>query len=195
MKPATLVFATMLAFSGSLSHAQTLVERLYILRADTTTMDPYSGMTHICVLLYPDGQYRMERSFQGTGGGAPDTKVYLDTLPDPDLKAILAAVDNENFQQIKTNPPRGGIVQDMDTLDIGVPRQHSMQNINFVNAAERKPFEKDLKPFLTSLKNLEKRKVPVAKGEKSTNCEPPRVMYRTMVQSGATQPSTSSDDH
>jgi hypothetical protein len=52
-----------------------------------------------------------------------------------------------------------------------------MQNIAFNNAEERKPFEKDLKPLQNFLKNLQKRKVPVAKAEKSNNCEPPAAMY------------------
>jgi len=57
-----------------------------------------------------------------------------------------------------------------------------------MNAAQRKEFENALKPFLNSLKTIEKRKVPVAKSETSKNCEAPRVMYRTTFSSG-TMPS------
>jgi hypothetical protein len=32
--------------------------------------------------------------------------------------------------------------------------------------------------------NLEKRKIPVAKTEKSDNCEAPRVVYRTKITAG-----------
>ena len=190
MKAAHFALAALLAFATTFSHAQTLVEKLYIMRVDTTSMDPYSGMTHTCVLLYPDGHYRMERSFQSAHGGDPETKVYLDTLPALDLKALQGTLDDATFQQIKTAPPHGGIIKDMDVLNITVPREHLMQQLNFNNAAERKPFDKELKPFLNSLKNLEKRKVAIAKTEKSDNCSPPRVMYRSSF-----TPGSNGDDH
>lgn len=180
MKPAKLAFAALVFFYAVWSPAQTLVERLYVMRAESTSVDPMAGMTHTCVVLFPDGRYRYERSFQGISGGQPETKVYMDTLPDSDFKALEAILDDTAFQQIKTAPPRGGIINDMDTLYIVIPREHSVQNIDFSNAAERKPFEKALKPFQNSIKNLEKRKVSAAKGEKSDNCETPRIMYRTL---------------
>jgi hypothetical protein len=185
MKMAKLAFVGMILLAARLSSAQTLMERLYVMRAETTVFDQMSGMTHTCVLVYPDGRMRLERTFQSNDGGQQQTKVYLDTLSDPDLKALEAVLDEQKFQEIKTAPPHGGIVKDMDTLNISIPREHTMQNIAFVNAAERKPFDKALKPFLNSLKNLEKRKVPVAKSEPSNNCEAPRVVYRTTYAPGA----------
>ncbi len=182
---AKLALIVLILLTPNFSFGQTLVERLFVMRAETTTFDQVSGMSHTCVLIYPDGRYRLEKSFQGMGGGSPEIKVYLDTLPDADLKALQAVLEDAKFQEIKTAPPRGGIVNDMDTLYVSIPRNHSLQNLAFLNAAERKPFEKALKPFQNSLKNLEKRKVPVAKGEKSTNCEAPRVMYRSTGMSGS----------
>lgn len=181
MKMAKLALAAIALLAATCSPAQTLLERLYVMRVDTTVFDQMSGMTHTCVLVYPDGRMRMERTFQGNDGSQPDTKIYLDTLPDPDLKALEAVLDDGKFQEIKTAPPHGGIVKDMDTLNVSVPREHAMQNITFVNAAERHPFEKSLKPFMNSLKNLEKRKIPVARSETSNNCEAPRVVYRTTL--------------
>jgi hypothetical protein len=181
MKFARLAFATGLFFASSLlSSAQTLVQKLYLFRAETTTVDPYTGMTHTCVLLYPDGHYRLEKSFQGNGGGNPEIKIYVDALSETDLKAWQAVLDDGNFEDIKTAPPHGGIIRDMDTLSISVPREHAMQNINFNNAADRKPFDKALKPFLNSMKGIEKRKVAATKAEKSNNCEAPRVFYRSV---------------
>ena len=179
MKSPKLAMLGFLLLIATHSSAQTLVERLFIVRTETTTFDAYTGMSHTCVLVYPDGHYRLEKTFQGMQGGDPDTKVYLDTLPDADLKSLEANLDDSKFQEIKTAPAHGGIVKDMDTLYITIPREHVMQNITFNNAADRKPFDKTLKPFLTSLKGVEKRKVPAAKGEKSDNCETPRVMYRS----------------
>lgn len=171
--------------------AQTLVERTFVMRAETTTVDPGTGMNSTCVLVYPDGKYRMERTFRGMTGSSSDinTKVFLDTLPEADLKALGAVLDDSKFIAIKTgelSPDKIG--KDMDTLLVSVPREHAMQNIAFNNAAERTPFEKDLKPFLNFFKNLQKRKAPVAKGEKSNNCEPPAAMYGSAAPASKEEP-------
>ena len=178
----------LLALTAYVSFAQTLVQRLYVLRADTTIFDQYSGMTHTCVLLYPDGRLRIEKTAQGTQGGDPDVRVYLDTLSEADLKTLQTVLDERKFAEIRTPAPHGGIVKDMDTLYVSVPREHVMQNISFNDAAERHPYEKALKPFQNSLKNLEKRKVPVAKSEKANNCEAPQVVYRSMLPTGSLPP-------
>src|SRR5215469_5244425 len=183
MKLAYAIFAILILIPPMFT--QTLVERIYLMRADTTTVHPYMGVTHICILLYPDGRYRLEKSFQGMQGDQGETKIYLDTLSDSDMKSIQSVLDDAKFQEIKTGPPRGGIVNNMDTLDVSIPREHSLQSFSFMNAAQRKPFENALKPFLNSLKTIEKRKVPVAKSETPNNCEAPRVMYRTTFSSGA----------
>jgi len=160
--------------------AQTLVERTFLMRAETTTVDPGTGMTRTCVLVYPDGKYRMERNFRGMTGSSSDisTKVFLDTLPEADVKALSAILEDEKLAAIKTGElSLDKMGKEMDTLLVSIPREHAMQNIAFNNAAERKPFEQDLKPFQNFFKNLQKRKAPVAKAEKSNNCEPPAAMY------------------
>jgi hypothetical protein len=179
MRAAKLAFAGIFLIGATCLFTQTLVEKLYVMRTDTTTVDPYSGMTRTCVVVFPDGRYRMERTFQGTQGGTPETKVFVDTLPADVLKNLETVLDNDDLQSIKTEPSRGGIIQNMDMLALSVPREHTVQNIQFETAMERRPFEKGLKPFLNSLKMIEKRKVAASKNEKSNNCEAPRVMYRT----------------
>jgi hypothetical protein len=165
--------------------AQTLVEKLFLMRSDTTTVDPWSGMTRICVVVFPDGRYRMERTHQSAQGGAPETSVFADMLPPDDLKNLQSALDNDDLQRIKTVPMRGGIIQNMDLLSLIVPREHAMQNIEFATAAERKPYEKALKPLLYSLRSIEKRKVSAAKDETPNNCVAPSVMYRSTVPPGS----------
>ncbi len=176
MKRAALL-ATILLING-FAIAQTLVERTFLMRAETTVFDTYTGMSHTCILIFPDGHYRLEKSFQGNNGGT-DEKVYLDTLPDANLKQLQSILDESNFQQIRTGKPKGGIVQNMDTLMVAIPREHDLQNMDFVNAAERKPYEKNLKPFQNWMKDMQKRKVPAAKNEKGDNCSAPQVLYRS----------------
>lgn len=171
-------WASLIVLLATLTSGQTLVDRLYEMRVDTTTFDPYTGMTHVCVLVYPDGRYRLEKQFQGTMGSV-DEKVYLDTLPEPSMKALQAVLDDKALQAIHTARPKGGIVQNMDTLTVTVPREHELQQMDFMNATDRKPYQKDLKPLQEWLKALQKRKVPVAKQERPSNCEAPMVMYRT----------------
>ena len=181
MQLAKVALLLVLRFSSTLSFSQTLVERSFLVRVETTTFDPYSGMTHICILVFPDGHYRMERSFQSNQFGRGEDKIYLDTLPEGNVKELQAALENEQFQRINTGEARGGMVQDMDMLSVTVPREHVLQNITFVNAAARKPFEKELKPFLNWVKTVQKRKVPPAKTETANNCVAPRVMYRGVM--------------
>ena len=187
MKSIKLACAAIILLAAASSLAQTLVERLFVMRTETTTVDQFAGMSHTCLLVFPDGHYRMEKSYQGSQGGDPETKVYLDTLPDADLKSLQAVLDDAKFQEINTPERHGGIIKDMDTLYVTVPREHAMQNISFMNSADRRPYEKVLKPFQNALKNVEKRKVQAAKAEKSNNCDPPRVMYR-LTGSGSPPP-------
>jgi hypothetical protein len=177
MKTAAL-FAIVLLFC-SLSNAQTLVDRTFLMRAETTVVDAYTGMSHTCILVMPDGHYRLEKSFQGNQGGGTDEKVYVDTLPDTNLKQLQSILDESKFQAIQTAEPKGGIIQNMDTLYVTIPRERNMQNLAFMNAAERHPYEKDLKPFQNWMKDIQKRKVQQAKGEKGNNCSAPKVLYRT----------------
>jgi hypothetical protein len=172
------VLAAVLSFSGT-SFPQTLMKQTFLMRAETTVFDSFTGMSHTCILVLPDGHYRLEKSFQGTNGGGTDEKVHLEALPDASLKQLQSILDDGRFQEIRTAEPKGGIVQDMDTLFVTIPREHGMQSVAFMNAAERKWYQKDLKPLQNWLKDVQKRKVPAAKNEKSDNCSAPQVMYRT----------------
>jgi len=154
------------------------------MRAETTTYDPYSGMTHVCVLVYPDGKYRLEKSYQDLNGNKPGDRVFVDNLPPDSLKQLQSALDDGKLSDIKTAEPKGGIVQNMDTLMVSLPREHELQNISFMNAAERKPFEKELKPFLSWKKDVQKRKVQPSKNEAANNCAAPQVLYRTESPAG-----------
>jgi hypothetical protein len=161
--------------------AQTLVSRPYVIRAETTTVDPYTGMVHNCILVQADGHYRRERTFQGMSGGTPYVDVYVDALPEDSFKRLQAILDNETFQKINTPLSRGGIIPNMDTFIATIPREHGFQNLDFMTASERKPYEKDLKPVMAWMKEVEKRKVPALKEKTSDNCAAPVVQFRTSL--------------
>jgi hypothetical protein len=180
MRPLCFSFVIFAAISVS---SQVLVEHTYLLRAETTSLDPYTGMTHVCVLVYPNGKYRLEKIFQSLQGGSPESRVYLDQLPDASLKQLQAALEDADFNAMKTPERHGGIIRNMETLMITIPREHTVQNLSFETAAQRKPFEKTMKPLLNWMKETQKRKTSEAKGESSNNCAPPRVVYRTMLPS------------
>jgi hypothetical protein len=158
---------------------QTLVSRPYVIRAETTTVDTYTGMTHTCILVQADGHYRRERTFQGMSGGTPYVDIYVDALPEDSFKRLQAILDNESFQKINTPLSRGGIIQNMDTFVATIPREHGLQNMNFMTVSERKPYEKDLKPLMAWMKEVEKRKVSALKEKTSDNCAAPMVQFRT----------------
>src|SRR6266568_369823 len=51
----------LLLFTSTFAFPQGLVQATYLVRAETATFDPHHGWTHFCVLVYPDGKYRLER--------------------------------------------------------------------------------------------------------------------------------------
>jgi hypothetical protein len=171
---------TFLVLAAGFALAQTMVERTFLMRAETTTVDKYTGMTHVCVLVNPDGKYRLEKSFQSNSSGTTVTHVYLDQLPEASLKQLETMLDDSDFQGINAPELHGGIVQDLDQLAVAVPREHAIQSMRFDNATERRPYEKSLKSLLDWIKDVQKRKTPVAKDENSNNCEAPQVIYRTI---------------
>lgn len=189
-----------LLLSATIVFSQTLVERTYLVRTETDNMDRYAGLTRVCVLVYPDGKYRLERSFQNLQGAKPETRIYLGQLPFTDVMQLQSALDDPNFQAIKTTgtmaatgPSTGGSAdwplqlmtgshgsmnEDADVLRVVVPRQDQLQDIKFENAKQREPYKKTLTPLLSWMKDIEKRRVPRAKEEAADNCRPPQVLYK-----------------
>jgi hypothetical protein len=196
--------------AATLAFPQTLVQRTYLVRAETATMDSYTRLTHVCVLVYPDGKYRLERSFQDMEGEKPWMEVYLGQLPDPTLWQLQSTLDDPSFQAIKTTstiaassrPQIGGTmdwpvrlipgshsrIDDTDVLRILVPRVQQLQDIKFENARQRDPYQKTLKPFLSWMKDVERRKVSIAKKEPSDNCRPPQLLYKRYFSSPTAKP-------
>ena len=164
-------FLPVLLFLFVSMSAQTTGGRIFILRAEIMTDDPHSTLMDTCVLVYPDGRYRMEKSYDVIAGIDPrKTKVYLGTLPDSDLRDLESVLNDEKFEQIKTVRRQLDLSGTVDALLVTVPRAHSVQVLMFNNSFERKPFDKDLKAFSNALENIVKRKVAVAKTEKGNDC-------------------------
>lgn len=172
----TLILA---ALAATFTFPQTIVERTFVMRFETTSFDSFSGMTHVCALVYPDGKYRLEKSLQPNSGGPLEMRVYLDQMPEAGLNELRAALEDPGFQGIHTPESHGGIIQDLDQLAVTVPRESAIQNISFDTVAQRRPYEKPLKPLMNWLRDLQKRKVPVSKDARSDNCRPPPVIYRS----------------
>jgi hypothetical protein len=180
------VVAILLGFSP-LCPAQTLVERTYVMRVETTIAEPIGGLVHTCMLVYPDRRFRKEKSYVDRSNANPPTQVYLDKLPEADMHALEAIISDKQFQLIQSLGPRAFVVHDMDMLFVSIPQEHSVQNFVFKNEEDRKPYKETLKPFIRFIGNLDRRKVQTAKDEPSNNCEAPRVMYRSMVSPSSAQ--------
>jgi hypothetical protein len=166
-------FALAVAILIGQASAQTLVEKPFIMRSEAITADGLSGITRICVLVLPDGRYRMERSFDGTG----ETKVFINTLPPDDLKNLQAVLDNHDLQQIKTAPIsdllNGRVIYGLevwDVLSLSIPRDDALQKIEFLDVNQWKPFPKVLIHFSILLRR--------SKNERSLL---PRMKFRTTV--------------
>lgn len=171
-------------------------------------MDRYAGLTRACVLVYPGGKYRLERSFQNLEGAKPSMKIYLDQLSYSPLTQLQSVLDDPSFQAIKTTgtmaatgPSTGGhmdwpmrlmtgsgISDDTDVLRVIVPREEQLQDIKFENAKQREPYQKALAPLLDWMKDIEKRKVPIAKEEASDDCRPPQIFYKRSLPAETPKP-------
>jgi hypothetical protein len=172
---------TFLVLAAGFALPQTMVERTFLMRAETTTVDKLTGTTHVCVLVYPDGKYHLEKGFQSNESTTMDTHVYLDQLPDASLKQLETTLDSPDFQGISAPELHSNAPPDLDQLAVAVPREHAIQSMRFDTASQRKPYEKSVKPLLDWIKDVQKRKTPVAKDEHSNNCEAPQVMYRIIT--------------
>jgi len=162
--------------SAQLTSAQTLVEKTYLLRWESTSHGTDLDLVRNCILVYPDGRYRLEHSVVHDSG-RPDDQVYLDKLPEDKVKELLAILDDPKLAQMESPKGKGGIIDDIDSLFLHIPREHGLQEIGFWTTKERKAYQADLKPLQTWLKEVQKRKVPWARAEKTNNCDPPDVTY------------------
>jgi len=164
---------------GCSLYGQDLVKRPYLVKVDTSSFDTFSGVTNVCLLVWEDGRYRMERTRQDPTGGKPETQVFLDALPEANLKQLQSVLDDSQFRTIKkSHNESSAIVHDMETMQVVIPREHEIQSFFFVNAEDRRPFEKALKPFMSWLKDVQKRKVKANKDEKPNRCAAPMLQYR-----------------
>ena len=114
--------------------------------------------------------------------GPTETKVYVGRLSESSLKELEADLDDPGFQRIETSKAKAAIISEIDELMVSVPREHMVQTIAFVSPMQRKPYERSLTPLLTwmasLMKDLQKEKVPIAKGERFDNCHAPEVLYQ-----------------
>lgn len=166
-------------FIGGVLSAQDLVKRQYLLKIDTSSFSSFAGATNVCLLVWEDGRYRMERTYQDPSGGRPQTQVFMDTLPEASLKQLQTVLEDAQFRTIKkSHEESAAIVRDLETMQVAIPREHEIQSFFFVNAEDRRPYEKTLKPFMSWLKDVQKRKVKADKDEKPNRCAAPMVQYR-----------------
>jgi hypothetical protein len=162
-----------------MAQGQELVKQEYLVKVETMAFSTFSGATNVCLLVWKDGRYRMERTRQDRGGGKPEIRVLLDTLPEASLKQLQVILEDGQFKAIKKRREEGSaIVQNLETMQVVVPREHEIQEFFFVNAEDRRPYEKSLKPFMNWLKEVQKRKVTAANEEKPNRCAAPMVQYR-----------------
>jgi hypothetical protein len=169
---AFVLLAVMFAFPQYLS------ERTYLVRAETALAD--NGWIHFCVLVYPDGKYRLERE-KVNSNNKRKYNIYSGQLSEGSIKQLLATIDNPDFQALQTPWKHGGLVRNADVLRVTVPRLQQLQFISFETAHQRHPYEKTLKPFVNWMKQVEKEKGRELEGETANDCAAPLVFYRRSV--------------
>lgn len=171
----------LLLLSVTFAFPQGLVQRTYLVRAETASFDPHYGFTHFCVLVYPDGKYHLEREKVDTDN-KKKYKVYLGQLADITVKELQTTTDDPDFQAIKT-PTYHNVWanRDYDYLRVEVPRERRVQDIMFLSVKQRDPYKKTLQSLLSWMKEIEKRKGPAAEEQTANGCSAPLVFYQRSV--------------
>ncbi len=130
--------------------------------------------TSDCLLINANGSFHREHEVMGE---VIWTDVYEGTLSEADMKALIAAIDNDEFKAIKLPEVTLNAMRRMkeESLIINILRPGGGQSLNFPSPETRKAHENTLKPLLSWWKSLEKRKMKKIKGAEPTGCMPGTV--------------------
>jgi hypothetical protein len=126
-----------------------------------------------CTIVYLDSNYHSERISHKTGA-RPTAEVYEGVLSVADFNRLMRALQTKGFRKLKP-PPRqskGPAGEDADLLQIMVPRNDGVQDLNYPTHASRKRAEKALRPVLEWWKDHRSNLPPPLKHGVSHLCNP-----------------------
>jgi hypothetical protein len=123
-----------------------------------------------CTLVFSDHRFHSEKADIKHGQDS-DRKVYEGQLSDSDWNALVAIIDSKDFRDLKvpgTVPPP--VMQDTHPYTISVGREHSFQNMEFLDNKSLKPYEPQIKPLLQWWKSIRARRMSVSSAQPDAKC-------------------------
>ncbi len=147
---------------------------LFLLRLERTSAQAVSAgsANSECIIVYPDGRYHWEHTFQPFHGPVSATVVEA-TLPEDGLKELSGILDAPELVSLNPPKPSGQLVfREAEFVSLAIKRGHSMQSFALMDIQSNKSYEKALKPLLAWFKATGKKKIPPKKNADSTRCQP-----------------------
>ncbi len=139
-------------------------------------------VTSTCIYVLPDGRYHLERLFNPPDRDS-EIHIYEDRLSAEDLQVLRTILDAPEFRQLNSLP--GGVRpphSQVEKLAVEVWREPEPQAFDFRNLEDPQPFKGPLKPFLSWLKSMERRKSGQLKDPIPNGCMPPAAPAQTASQ-------------
>jgi hypothetical protein len=130
---------------------------------------PSGGVGSSCMVVYPNGKYRIERQMQYASNLQGSSRVFEGQLDPTELAKAREIINSPDFRQLKVAEPQGMMIQTRESLRVTVIRANGEQSM-LITDQNRRDADKQLKPFVNWEKSLEKRKAQELKGAKLTNC-------------------------
>jgi hypothetical protein len=122
-----------------------------------------------CMLVFSDRHFHAEKAVRKMGRDQ-DRKVYEGELPESDWNALESILGSEEFRSLNVPasamPP---VVEDAHGYTISVARDHTFQNMEFLDNKSRKPYESRLKPLLQWWKSIRSRRL-LETGAQNSRC-------------------------
>lgn len=138
-----------------------------------------------CVVVYPSGRYRMEKSLRGYSS-KHKVRAFEDSLGETDLEQLLALLDLPELKaSTHQNLPEGKVFSEGELTTLAIGREGYIQRLNFASYFEQPgvfssnvsvstdPEERVVAPLRKWLKTrIETRKVGALQDATATRCVP-----------------------
>ena len=155
---------------------------------------PFTTPVNTCITVYDNGAYTFEKIDERSG--KPKTKVYKGTLSSAELEQLKTMVNDQSFRSISSGPPPdppddATRLKEGELVITKVARPDGIQQLTFLKrryattsssgldklVSNWEKNEKPLKPFLSWVKDTEKKAQSAAKDGTATSCVSPQGAF------------------
>jgi hypothetical protein len=151
------------------------VPQSYLLLVKVIRGGTDATLEHSCILVKPEGSFRMERSFQRLGG-KPNFKIYEGQFSDAEISQLKAILEDNRLAGVHNTPQSEMMVlNDTDLLSVSIYRVNHYQKFAYLANSSQKPFREIIKPFNIWLKEFRDRKLPEVKSATPNGCYTPEM--------------------